>query len=118
MNDEICLPDRHQFSSAEDFESVLWHECIHSTSHVSRLNRIDVQKTVFGSKNYGIEELIAEMGSAFIMHSLGIHTEDILHNNAAYIDSWIRAIKEDSRMVVRAAVAAEKAVNFIKNGTC
>ena len=117
ITDEIHLPDRRQFRSTEEFESVLWHESIHSTSHVSRLNRIDVQKTVFGSKSYGIEELIAEMGSAFLMHSLGIHTDDVLHNNAAYLDSWIKAIKEDSRMVVRAAVSAEKAVNFIKNGT-
>lgn len=118
LNDEIHLPDRRQFSSAEGYAECLWHEATHSSGHASRLNRIGVQQVEFGSKKYGTEELIAEMGSAFMMHSLGIHTEDILHNNAAYIDSWIRAIKEDSRMVVRAAVAAEKAVNYIRKGTC
>lgn len=117
INDEIHLPDRRQFPSPEGYAETLWHEAIHSSGHASRLNRIGVQQVEFGSRIYGTEELIAEMGSAFIMHSLGIHTEDVLHNNAAYIDSWIRAINEDHKMIVKAAVAAEKAVNYIK-GTC
>ena len=115
INDTIHTPDRRQFSSAEGFASTLWHEAIHSSGHASRLNRIGIQNVEFGSNNYGLEELIAEMGSAFMMHSLGIHTE--VHNNAAYIHSWLRVINEDHKMVVRAAVAAEKAVNYIK-GTC
>ena len=115
--DEIHLPDRRQFRTSDSFYETLWHEVIHSTGSAKRLDRPGAQKVSFGSRTYGIEELIAEMGSAFMLNMLGIETVETMHNNAAYIDSWIRAVREDHKMVVKAAMAAEKAVSFIK-GTC
>lgn len=69
----------------------------------------------FGSENYSKEELVAEMGAAYICTTLGIDTDKAFKNSAAYIQGWMRALKNDSKMIVRAAAKAEQAVNYILN---
>ena len=111
--DFINLPQN--FKSAEQYASVLFHECTHSTGHPSRLNRFKFNdhSAPFGSENYSREELVAEMGSAFILRRLGIDTTTTQQQNAAYIKSWIRVLRNDTSMVVVAAGKAEKATRYI-----
>jgi antirestriction protein ArdC len=113
--DEIHLPKRETFVSAAAFYSTLFHEQTHSTGHKSRLNRegISDHGQVFGNHEYGREELIAEMGAAFLCAEAGLDPSDHLANSAAYIGSWMRKIREDKRAVVVAAGAAQKAVDHI-----
>ncbi len=112
--DVVNMPPRDRFETAEGFYEVLFHELTHSTGHASRLGR-DLSGT-FGETAYGREELIAEMGSAYLCGLAGI-TESTITNAAAYLDSWRKVIKEDKRAVVVAAGAAQRAVDFITGAT-
>lgn len=115
-DDSITLPLREQFISEAEFYGTAFHEATHSTLKESRCNRrVDAEKVAFGSEDYSKEELVAEMGSAFILGRLGIATEDTEKNNAAYIQSWIKALKNDKHLLVGASSQAEKAVKFIFN---
>jgi antirestriction protein ArdC len=89
----------------------------HSTGHESRLNRkgvagSDGEWSAFGSTPYAREELVAEMGAAFLSGHAGI-VERTLDNSAAYLQSWLARLKEDARLIVQAAAAAQKAADFI-----
>jgi antirestriction protein ArdC len=109
--DRIMLPHRSLFRSDEDFFATEFHELIHSTGHAKRLNRKGIQEVRFGSEAYSKEELIAEIGACFLSNLCGMTTG--LDNSAAYIQGWIRALKNDPRLVVHAAGQAEKAVGFL-----
>ena len=113
--DYINLPSINNFKSAEEYAAVLYHECTHSSGHPKRLGRFQVNdhSAPFGSEVYSKEELIAEMGSAFILRRIGIDTTTTQQQNAAYIKSWISALKNDISMVAIAAGRAEKAVRYI-----
>lgn len=110
--DEIHLPLMEQFETAEGYYDTAFHESVHSTGHPKRLNRISLDANVaaFGSEDYSKEELVAEIGACGIMHELGLETEKTFRNNAAYVQSWLRALKNDKRMIVSAAGKAEKAI--------
>ena len=110
--DEVHLPNPEQFRNSEEYYSTLFHELTHSTGHPSRLNRVNGNVN-FGDENYSEEELVAEIGSASILSSLGIETEDSFTNSAAYIGNWLSALKNDKKMIVKAASKAEKAVRMI-----
>lgn len=114
-HDYINIPSINHFRRAEDYASVLYHECCHSSGHPQRLGRLRINdhSAPFGSENYSKEELIAEMGSAFALRRLGIDTTNTQQRNAAYIQSWIQVLKNDTSMVVIAAGKAEKAVRYI-----
>ena len=112
--DRICLPGRAQFKSTAEYYSTAFHEAVHSTGHKSRLNRIE-KDAHFGNTEYSKEELCAEMGSAMILHTLGVDTESSFANTAAYIKNWLRVLKGDNKFVVGAASRAEKAAKFILN---
>ena len=112
--DAIHLPLMEQFSEQAEYYSVAFHESVHSTGHKSRLNRLD-DNSRFGNEVYSKEELVAEMGAACILHELGIETDSSFRNSAAYIQSWLHALKDDPKMVVHAAGKAEKAVKLILN---
>ena len=114
FTDEIHLPLREQFPQIAEYYSTAFHEATHSTGHTSRLNRLNTS-AFFGSEDYSKEELIAEMGSAILMNELGIETPDTFRNSAAYIQGWLKALKDDSRLIVSAAGKAEKAVRLILN---
>jgi antirestriction protein ArdC len=111
--DKIGMPARELFHSSEEYYSTLFHELTHSTGHASRIGREGIEQlNAFGSESYSREELVAEMGAAMLCGFAGIspHTLD---NSAAYLQSWLRVLKSDSRMIVTAASAAQKAADYI-----
>ena len=111
--DLIHLPYKKQFKSAEAFSEVIAHESIHSTGHEKRLSRFDESPASFGSVEYSKEELVAELGSAYLLNIFGIETTDSIKNNAAYIKGWLSVLENDTKMIVSAAGRAEKAVKYI-----
>lgn len=118
MFDLIHLPLIEQFTNINEFYSTAFHESVHSTMKESRCNRQEERKgknVAFGSEEYSREELCAELGSADIMNILGIETTHSFRNSTAYIQSWIKALRNDTRMIVSASSKAEKAVKFILN---
>lgn len=88
---------------------------VHSTGHRSRLGRHEkIKDHQFGSQDYSQEELVAEMGAAYLCGMCGIEQQTI-QNNAAYIKSWIRTFKDDPKVLVMAASQAQNAVNYMIN---
>lgn len=113
VQDFINMPKLEQFTSSNEYYSTLFHEMTHSTGHCSRLNR-GLEKTAgFGSEEYSKEELVAEIGSAYLCEVAKIATEKTINNSVAYLQSWIKALKNDKRLIISASGQAEKAVNFI-----
>lgn len=114
-DDEIHLPLFEQFEKAAEFYSTAFHEATHSTGHPKRLARIKtgLDAASFGDESYSKEELVAEIGACSIMHRLGIETESNFRNSAGYLQSWIKALKNDKHLLISAASKAEKAVEMI-----
>lgn len=111
--DTVHLPDKGRFDSEQAYYATLFHELTHSTGHESRLNRRpSTEERQFGSTDYGKEELVAEMGAAFLCGHCGIDGQTI-ENSAAYVDGWRRAIRQDKKLVVHAAAQAQKAADYI-----
>ena len=106
--DEVWLPERHLFSDAANFYATGLHELVHWSGSKKRLNR--EMKGRFGSADYAEEELVAELGSAFLMADLGIVGE-VQHES--YIASWLQALKNDKRYIFKAASAASKAHRYL-----
>ena len=115
VKDYIQVPCKEQYKDVLEFYSTLFHEMIHSTGHRDRLKRLDcsVQFASFGSEDYSKEELIAEIGSAFLMNHIGIESSKTFKNSAAYIQSWLKVLKNDNRFIVSASSKAEKAMKYI-----
>jgi antirestriction protein ArdC len=112
--DSIHMPEREAFDSEEHFYATLFHEMTHSTGHESRLARPGVVNAIrHGSHEYSQEELVAEMGSAFLLAKAGIDSDSLTDNSAAYLASWLKALKADPKLVVLAAAQAQKAVDHI-----
>ena len=114
LKDEIYLPDREAFSSPEGFYAVALHEMVHSIGHPNRLNRDFSQR--FGSEAYAFEELIAELGSAFLCAQLGF-VDATLEDHASYLDIWLRVLKSDKNAIFTASKQAGMAVDFINSMT-
>lgn len=112
--DTVTVPELCQYQKQEEYYSTLFHEIVHSSGHHSRLNRLS-DTAAFGSHEYSKEELVAELGSAFLVNHCGLESEASFSNSAAYIEGWLKALKDDKRLIVSAAGAAEKAVNLILN---
>jgi antirestriction protein ArdC len=115
--DFVGMPALAEFKTAEDYYSVLFHELTHSTGHETRLNRKGVSGSegnwsAFGSTPYAKEELVAEMGAAFLCGEVGI-AERTLDNSAAYLASWLQRLKDDAKLVVQAAAQAQKAADWV-----
>lgn len=110
--DTVVLPLKEQFNSAAEYYSTAMHELAHSTGHESRLNRLH-GVAAFGDEVYSTEELTAEICSASILATLGIDTEGSLRNSAAYVQSWLKALKNDKKMIVVASARAEKALQML-----
>lgn len=113
--DCIVMPQRDQFHSVDSYYSTIFHEMIHSTGHEKRLKRpgFDTTYHKFGSKGYAFEELIAEFGAAMLASYCGVDTSLQDGQNAAYINSWLKVIKDDPAICYKAASQAQKAVDFI-----
>jgi antirestriction protein ArdC len=112
-NDSINMPKPETFTSPEEYYSTLFHEMTHSTGHESRLKREGITNlNFFGSHSYSKEELVAEMGAAFLCSECKIE-QKILDNSAAYIQSWLRKLRNDNKLLISASGQAEKAAKHI-----
>ena len=111
-SDSVTVPELAQYTSVSEYYSTLFHELTHSTGHFSRLNRLSKEAS-FGSELYSKEELIAELGAAFLVNHAGLETTSSFRNSAGYIQSWLKQLKEDKRLIVSAAGKADKAVAMI-----
>lgn len=112
--DIINMPVFSTFLTPEDYYATLFHEIIHSTGGQHRLDRpeITTDEYTFGSYQYGVEELIAEMGSARLCWQAGIY-EHTVDQSASYIDNWITAIREKPSIILTAAARAEAAADYV-----
>jgi antirestriction protein ArdC len=113
LRDEVHLPPRESFRDAHGYYATLFHELAHSTGHPSRLNREGYQSAArFGSEIYSREELVAEFAAAFLGQEAGIDPSRV-EQSAAYIASWLRALRDDRRLAVVAAGQAQRATDHI-----
>lgn len=110
--DSVHLTDRGLFRSSDEYLSTLAHELVHSTGHKDRLDRVS-KTAAFGSEDYGLEELTAEMGASMICARHGV-LERTIDNQAEYLKNWMQAIKKEPSMLARAFSKAEKAVAWIE----
>lgn len=110
--DQVILPMMEQFHSTAEYYSTAFHELTHSTGHRSRLDRLRATAH-FGNESYSKEELVAEIGAAALMNHVGLETTSTLRNSAAYIQSWLAALRNDKRMIVTASGAASRAFEYI-----
>ncbi|HIT91087.1 MAG TPA: DUF1738 domain-containing protein [Candidatus Merdenecus merdavium] len=112
--DTVVIPLKEQYQHINEYYATTFHELTHSTGHNSRLNRLESGAVAaFGSETYSKEELIAELGSATILNTLGVETTKTFRNSTAYIQNWLQVLKNDNKFIVSAASKAEKAVNLI-----
>jgi antirestriction protein ArdC len=109
--DCVQMPPFESFRDAESYCATLAHEMTHWTKHASRLDR-NFGRAKFGDEGYAREELVAEIGAAFLCCDLGI-TPEPREDHASYLDHWLRVLKEDKRAIFQAAAHAQKAVDFL-----
>jgi antirestriction protein ArdC len=109
--DYVQMPPFVSFKDAESYSSTLAHEMTHWTKNPARLNR-DFGRKKFGDEGYAREELVAEIGAAFLCCDLGI-TPEPRDDHAAYLGHWLGIMKEDKRAVFQAAAHAQRAVDFL-----
>jgi antirestriction protein ArdC len=106
--DVIRMPEADKFSTADGYYSTLFHELAHWTGHETRLKRLTPAR--FGSPDYAFEELVAELGAAFVCGSLGIEN---VGQSAAYFKNWAKACREMPDLLPRAASYANKAAAYV-----
>ncbi|QEE43294.1 DUF1738 domain-containing protein (plasmid) [Rhizobium sp. WL3] len=110
-SDHVQMPCFESFRSGEAYCATLAHEMIHWTKHESRLDR-DFGAKKWGDEAYAFEELVAELGAAFLCADLAL-TPEPGSDHAAYIQSWLKVMKEDKRAIFSAAAHAQRAVEFL-----
>ena len=111
--DTVTMPKPERFESPESYYAVLFHEMTHATGHSTRLNRKALNQIItFGSKTYGQEELVAEMGATYLCGHANIENK-VIDNSASYINNWLQRIKGDNKLLVHAASQAQKAADHI-----
>ena len=111
--DLISITDHLLYKNNNEYLMTLYHEIVHSTGHPKRLHRFDVGSSVFGSHDYSLEELVAEIGANFLSASTGVSYDFM--NSVAYIKSWIPHLEQHPRWIVSAASKAERAVESVLN---
>ena len=112
--DTIHLPEQESFDSEASYYATLFHELTHSSGSQSRLARPGVTNPIrYGSHQYSQEELVAEMGAAFLLAEARIDSDSLTDNSAAYFASWLKALKNDPKLVVLAGAQAQRAVDHI-----
>ena len=108
--DYISIPRINDFDSTEEYYSSLFHELIHWSGHESRIKRKSLLE--LNNKNYSFEELIAEIGAAYLCSMCGISTK-VVENQAAYINGWLKLSKENGHLFPLAAKEAQIAVDYL-----
>ncbi len=117
VSDQVSMPDKERFDSVETYYATLFHELIHSTGHSTRLKRFGSEdNSIFEQSSYSKEELIAELGAAFLGAESGIG-EDTIENSAAYVKSWLKRLQDDQKLIVLAAAKAQKAADLVLGRT-
>lgn len=111
--DYIAMPDLWRWKKEDDYRAVLAHELTHWTGHKSRLDR--KMNSKFGDEAYAFEELIAELGSAFLCSATGITNDEPRPDHAKYLNSWLNVLKKDKTAIFKAASAAQKATDWLLN---
>ncbi|MCC6206443.1 MAG: DUF1738 domain-containing protein [Hyphomicrobiales bacterium] len=109
--DYIQMPPFEAFRDAQSYYATLGHECCHWTKAKSRLDR-DFGKKKFADEGYAREELVAELGAAFLCADLGLKLED-RDDHAAYIGHWLQVLRDDKRAIFTAAAHAQKAADYL-----
>lgn len=109
--DRIQMPPFEAFRDAQSYYATLAHETTHWTRHEKRLNR-EFGRKRFGDEGYAMEELVAELGAAFLSSDLGL-TPELRDDHASYIASWIKVLKHDKRAIFSAASHAQRAADFL-----
>lgn len=111
--DRVQLPYEHTFERSEDFYQVLLHELSHSTGHKSRLARKEVmERNEFGSADYSLEEITAELCASMLCGVAGISNETV-EMSASYINGWLSVLRQDKKAVVVSAARAQAAADWI-----
>jgi antirestriction protein ArdC len=111
--DYIQMPPIERFRDAESFYATLAHEAVHSTKHPSRLDR-DFGRKSWGDAGYAMEEIVADLGSAYLCADLEL-TPEVRDDHASYIASWLEVLKNDNRAIFAAAAHAQRAVDYLHN---
>ncbi len=112
--DFVNMPKKRSFKNDESYYSTLFHELVHSTGHESRINRQTLtEMSEFGGEIYSLEELVAEIGTCYLLSHVGISSQ--FQQSAAYIQDWLKKLRNDKRFIFTAAKASQKAVDFILN---
>jgi len=109
--DRIVMPPMASFVNGAEYYGTMFHEMVHSTGPAKRCDREDYANSRFGSGDYGREELVAEMGACYLCAEAGVPAS--VEQSAAYLQSWITAIKGDPMLVITAGGKASKAADFI-----
>ncbi|MEA2950919.1 MAG: hypothetical protein QOJ96_439 [Alphaproteobacteria bacterium] len=109
--DFVAMPPFEAFRDAESYYAVLIHELTHWTMHKSRLDR-DMGRKRHGDAGYAMEELVAELGAAFVLADLDL-TPQVREEHAAYIQTWLKALKDDKRAIFTAASHAQRAADYL-----
>lgn len=112
-NDYISLPKENDFNCIDEYYSALFHELIHWTGHPNRLHRFETKKS--DNESYSFEELVAEIGAAYLCNLANIKSDDIITNQTGYIQGWLKELKNDKKLIFKASAEAQRAVNFILN---
>lgn len=108
-DDFITIPTLTDFDSPDEFYNSLFHELIHSTGHASRLNSLSVHDT---QEKHSLEELVAEIGSAYLCSMCGI-SNSVIDNQAAYVNWWLKLIGQDQNVLIKASTLAKEAVEYL-----
>jgi antirestriction protein ArdC len=109
--DHVQMPPLESFRDAGAYYATLGHETTHWTKHPTRLDR-DFGRKRWGDEGYAMEELVAELGAAFLCADLEL-TPELRGDHASYIDHWLKALKSDSRAIFAAASHAQRAADFL-----
>jgi len=112
ITDDILMPDISRFDDPERYYATLAHEHVHSCGIKDRLGRECFARYHADIKARAEEELVAELGAAFISAELGL-TPDHLDDHAAYLSSWLKSLKSDKRYIFRAAADAQRAADWV-----
>ncbi|MHB8268615.1 ArdC family protein [Bradyrhizobium sp.] len=110
-SDHVEMPPFEIFRDAESYYATRAHETIHWTRHEKRLSR-EFGRKRFGDEGYAMEELVAELGSAFLCADLEL-TPELRDDHASYLASWITVLKNDPRAIFTAASHAQRAADFL-----
>lgn len=112
-HDVVDMPNLGQFEDAEHYFSALYHELCHATGAKGRLNRFEKSDGESREERYGFEELVAELGAAFLSATCGLDNSSRLDDASAYVAGWLKALRDDKKLLLQAASAAQKAADFI-----